>query len=240
MTQKPVIGVTTQRHTTKSGRLQIFIAEDYLTSVSNAGGIPLMIPLGLDNDQLDGIFPLLDGLLLTGGGDVDPQSYGVQTQSQLMFVDPDRDRVEIHLAQKAVDAGLPFFGVCRGHQVVNVALGGTLYTDIADEYPNALQHRFSGKWARDHLAHRVQIDPQSRLARILGTDQPQVNSIHHQAIRELASGLVETAHAPDGIIEGTILPGHPFGLTVQWHPENLQAYESMRALFRTFVGAASI
>mgnify|MGYP003966156251 FL=1 len=197
-----------------------------------------MIPLGLDDDQLDGIFPLLDGLLLTGGGDIDPQSYGVQTQSQLMLVDRDRDRVEIQITHKALDVGLPFLGICRGHQLINVALGGTLYTDIADEIPNALQHRFSGKWPRDHLAHSVKIDSHSRLAQILGADQVEVNSIHHQAIRDLAPGLVETAHAPDGIIEGTILPGQSFGITVQWHPENLQAYEPMRALFHAFVEAA--
>ncbi len=238
MSKKPVIGVTPHRHKNEAGRLQILIAEDYLTAVTRAGGIPLMIPLGLDEEQLDGIFSLLDGLLLTGGGDMDPQSYGVQTQSQLIFVDPDRDRVELQLSRKALDTGLPFLGVCRGHQVINVALGGTLYTDISDEYPDALQHQFAGEWPRDHLAHSVRIEPKSRLAQIMGTEQVDVNSIHHQAIRKLASALIETAHAPDGIIESTILPEHPFGITVQWHPECLQAYQPMRALFRAFVDAA--
>lgn len=240
MTKKPVIGITTHRHKNESGHPQILIAEDYLTAVSNAGGTPLLIPLGLDEVQLSGIFALLDGLLLTGGGDIDPQSYGVQTQAQLMFVDRDRDRVELQIAQEAIHAGLPFLGICRGHQVINVALGGTLYPDIGDEIPNALQHRFSGEWPRDHLAHSINIDPHNCLAKILGADQMKVNSIHHQAICDLAPGLVETAHAPDGIIESTTLPEHPFGLTVQWHPEKLQAYEPMRALFRAFVEAASI
>jgi putative glutamine amidotransferase len=123
--------------------------------------------------------------------------------------------------------------------VINVARGGSLYEDITDQHPGALKHDCYPDWPRDHLAHEVDIEPDSQLAQVLGRSHERVNSLHHQAIRQVSPELRTTAHAPDGIIEAVELPGHPFGLAVQWHPECLQAYAPMRLLFQAFVNAAS-
>jgi putative glutamine amidotransferase len=143
------------------------------------------------------------------------------------------------LVQEALTQGKPFLGICRGLQVINVALGGSLYEDLLDQHPNALKHNRFPEEARDFLAHSVKIDEDSRLSNILSAEGAEVNSLHHQGIRQLAPQLRATAHAPDGVIEAVEAPAHPFGLAVQWHPEWLQAHLAMRALFEKFVMAAA-
>ena len=128
---------------------------------------------------------------------------------------------------------------CNFFVAINVGMGGSLYEDILDQRPGALRHQYFPDWPRNHLAHTVQVEEQSRLAQILETTNIQVNSLHHQGVKELAPGLKPTAFAPDGIVEAFELPGHPFGLAVQWHPEWLQEHLPMQALFRSFVQAAS-
>jgi putative glutamine amidotransferase len=146
------------------------------------------------------------------------------------------------LARSAAVDGKPFLGICRGLQVANVALGGTLYTDIPDQVPNALNHNSQHSdiyKERTQLVHPVHIEHDSRVNEILGRPILQVNSLHHQGIKALAASLKAVAYAPDGIIEAIELPGHPFGMAVQWHPEWLMDDESVRRLFKAFVDAAS-
>ncbi|HBX69463.1 MAG TPA: hypothetical protein DEH25_08785 [Chloroflexi bacterium] len=235
----PLIGLTTYRTTNEAGNPILALGENYVRAISQAGGLPILIPLGLPDGQLDGLLARLDGILFSGGGDVAPVIFGMEPVPQVNGVDPDRDRVEIHLIHSAVSEGLPFLGICRGLQVINVALGGTLYTHILDQHPQALKHDYYPDWKRDHLPHTVRIAPQSRLSAILGVTEPGVNSLHHQGIRDLAPELQPLAWAPDDLIEAIELPQHPFGLAVQWHPEWLTSHAPMRALFRAFVEAAA-
>jgi putative glutamine amidotransferase len=233
----PLIGVTTSRIENKMGHDSHGIAEKYVQALSAAGGAPVLIPLGLPEAQLDRIFSVLDGILFTGGGDIHPRFFGEPLNEQVNMIDEDRDRVELALFQHARQENLPFFGICRGLQLVNVGMGGTLYTDIVAQNAQADRHAFYPDIPRDLLAHPVKISPGSRLHAILGVDQVQVNSLHHQGVSQPASGLQVTAVAPDGIVEALELPENPFGLLVQWHPEWLQAHAPMRTLFKAFVQA---
>jgi putative glutamine amidotransferase len=234
----PIIGITTSRLHNKAGQAYLMNMEVYPQSVSQAGGAPLMIPLGLPDEQLDAIWQRLDGILFTGGGDIDPQVYGGEAHPSVSGVDADRDRVEFALIRRAAAEKMPFFGICRGIQTVNVALGGTLYSDISAQLPNSLPHPHDPFTERKVLPHTISVEAGSRLAVILGSTKLPVNSLHHQGIQRLAESLRPLAYAPDGLIEAIELPGHPFGLAVQWHPEWLQEQEPMRALFTALVEAA--
>jgi putative glutamine amidotransferase len=234
----PLIGLTSYRHLNTYGLPLNSITEAYVRAVSNAGALPVMIPLGLSEETLDALLNKLDGILFTGGGDVHPERYGSQAHPLVDDVDPDRDRVEVHLLNRILEQGLPFLGICRGLQVINVALGGTLFEDILDQRPNSLKHQYYPNWPRNYLAHEVQVEKASQLRRMLGSPTIQVNSLHHQGIRDLAAPLQATAYAPDGVIEAFELTDHPFGMAVQWHPEWLQEHPPMQSIFRTFVRAA--
>ncbi len=235
----PLIGITTYRTMNQYDNPILALGENYVQAVSRAGGLPALIPLGLPEDQLSALIARLDGIIFSGGGDLESSIYGMEATPEVKNVDPDRDCLEIQMVREAVSEGLPFLGICRGLQVINVALGGTLYTHIADQHPQAVEHTFYPDWPRDHLAHPVRVYRGSRLAAILDTRKIQTNSLHHQGIRTLAPKLKPTAWAPDGLIEGIELPDHPFGLGVQWHPEWMPACAPMRALFSAFVEAAA-
>jgi putative glutamine amidotransferase len=156
-------------------------------------------------------------------------------------VDPDRDRVELQFARWAIAEGKPVFGLCRGLQIVNVALGGTLYQDIAAQFSGAIKHDCfpTAGYARDHLAHEVTVSAGSRLGTLIGAASLRVNSMHHQAVKELAPGLLPSAVAPDGVVEAVESPDQPFLLGVQWHPESLVERDlRMRRLMAGFVEAA--
>lgn len=212
----------------------------YCEALQAAGGLPVLIPETLTNQDVQQLYGHLHGLVLPGGGDVDPQAYGETQHPATNSIDPERDRVELYLTRQALAGHKPFLGICRGLQVMNVALGGSLYQDVPTEVPNALPHYFRAPaYARDHLGHAVQVEEDSLLARCLGAPLVEVNSRHHQAARVIAPGLHVVARAPDGIIEALELPTHPFALGVQWHPENLTAHASMRGLFEQFVLAAA-
>ena len=235
---QPIIGLTTYRFKNQYGLPQLAINEAYTAALSLAGAIPLLIPLGLSEGALEAALARLDGVVFTGGGDVHPERYGSQEHPLVDGVDADRDRVEIFLLKRVLQAGLPFLGICRGLQVINVAMGGSLYEDVLDQRPNALRHQFFPEMPRNYLAHPVEVVSGSRLAGILGDGPAQVNSLHHQGILSLASGLQAAAFAPDGLVEACEVAGHPFGLAVQWHPEWLQEHGSMRNLLKAFVSAA--
>ena len=240
---KPIIGLTTYRKVAaQSNPIPLYaLMPSYVDAIAAAGGVPVLIPLGLDEEALQVLFERLDGILLTGGGDVDTAFYGGERPDLIDGVDTDRDRVELFLARAAYEQEKPTLAICRGHQVLNVALGGTLYEDIASLMPDASKHDYFGEHPRTYRPHSVAIEPGSMLAEILsGSAEVQVNSLHHQGIRDLAPALAPAAFAPDGLIEAVEAPDLPFMLGVQWHPENLAPDDpEMRAIFKTFVTAAA-
>ena len=221
--RRPIIGLTTYRKTAAQATPAPLMAlmPTYIEAVAAAGGIPVLIPLGLDEDALRTLLSQLGGLVLTGGGDIAGEHYRSEHDDFIFDVDPDRDRVELFLAREAMAQNKPLLAICRGHQMLNVALGGTLYEDVMEWMPGAIKHDFFGVFPRNHQAHAVVIEPDSKLAATLGRREAHVNSLHHQGIRDLAPGLVATAHAPDGLIESVEAVDHPYALGVQWHPENL-------------------
>jgi len=231
----PVIGVTTSK--TSAGDYTVH--DVYAQSIFRSGGIPVLLPIGVPQDALAVLVDRLDGVLLTGGGDISLRYFEGKPHIRIAEDPPGRDELELALARLAVRKKSPLFGICRGLQVINVALGGTLYTDIEDQFSCEIRHdRYPG-WPRDFLAHPVHIQPDSRLRAILGKDRLEVNSFHHQAINRIAPGLVPTAFSPDGLIEAVEISGHPFGIGVQWHPECMPDSAEMRALFAAFVESAS-
>jgi putative glutamine amidotransferase len=234
----PLIGLTTYRSASAAGYPQISLSEAYIQAVVQSGGSPVLVPLGLGAADLQALYGHLSGLLFTGGGDIEPERYGGSPHPEVFGVDADRDRTELDLLEKAVGDGKPFLGICRGCQVVNVGLGGTLYTHIADQLAGAIKHDYFTDQPREHLAHPVRLVAGSRLHAIIGASEVQVNSLHHQGVHRLAPGLCAVAQAPDGLVEGLELPDHPFGLAVQWHPENLTAHPPMKALFGALIAAA--
>lgn len=241
-TVKPLIGCTTY-HQPFPGEpsLSVYaLTTSYVHAIEKAGGLPVLIPLGLPEADLIAIFERLDGVLLPGGGDVDPQAYGGMQHEKLGGVNPERDRTEFWVARCAAAEKKPLLAICRGHQVLNVALGGSLFEDVAELKVDAMRHDYFRTYPRNFMAHTVEIEPDSRLAAALGRTMTEVNSLHHQGIREVGAGLRVTAVAPDGLVEGLEIPDHPFAVSVQWHPENLvEDDEAMVALFRAFVQAAS-
>ncbi|CAN5812585.1 gamma-glutamyl-gamma-aminobutyrate hydrolase family protein [soil metagenome] len=195
------------------------IANTYTTAVEAAGGIPLVIPPQEGNvDQLAGH---VDGFLITGGGDVDPARYGDdQVHPETYGVHAGRDALEFGLVRAAIDMEIPTLCICRGIQVLNVVLGGTLYQDIADQYSRELQHQQQrDDIAKEDPGHTVDVEPESLLATVYESTAIAVNSFHHQGIKEIGEGLRAAATASDGIVEGLELPDHPWLLGVQWHPE---------------------
>lgn len=237
----PLIGCTTYRKTAdQNPPIDIIgLMPSYIEAVAAAGGIPILIPLNLSEENLLAIFARIDGLLLPGGGDIDPAVYQGQDHETLFGIDHDRDRVELLLARTAVTHQKPMLAICRGIQVLNVALGGNLYEDVFSYMPHALRHDNFGKKPRNYLAHHVAIQPDSLVARQLGKTDTAVNSLHHQGINRLAEELTAVATAPDGLIEAVEVPGHPYAIGVQWHPEMLIHDDpDMLALFAGLVTAA--
>ncbi len=174
----PLIGITTTHVSTNNTSPVLGVSESYLKAVADAGGLPVMIPLVLSNLQLDELLTRLDGVLFPGGGDVDPSLFSGQPHTEVYGIDAERDRVELHLTRRAVEQNKPFLGICRGIQVINVALGGTLYTHISDQLPQALRHAWYPNYPREYLAHAVRVQANSTLATALGKMEVQTNSLH--------------------------------------------------------------
>ena len=206
---------------------------DYEAAVRRAGATPR--PLALDDATAEALRGV-DGLLLTGGDDVDPALYGEPPHTTFDVAEPGRDAFEIDLVRRALDADLPVLAICRGLQVLNVALGGTLIQDIPSEPGRLLLHDTEGPPTTP--AHTVTVAPGSCLAALVGPDDVRtVNSRHHQAVRALGRGLIATATSPDGLIEGAEVPAARFCVGVQWHPENFHATGEFSGLFEGFVAA---
>jgi len=213
--------------------------ESYAYAIAAAGGAPLMIPSIPDDDVLASIYTALDGLLLTGGPDVVPTRYG---QERHPLTDGGDDRMEYaedYLARRALDDGLPILGICRGQQMLAVVAGGTLHQHVTDAVDGGIAHP-DYLHPRDYPCHTVRVEPDSRLAHVVGRQDVPVNSLHHQAICTLPPSLRAVAVAPDGVIEAIERPGAPFVVAVQWHPEELYRERTdQAALFRVFVDAAA-
>ena len=234
----PIIGLTTYNGKNKYGHPIVALMEKYISAVSEAGGVPILIPSGMTGAAVKVLFERVDGILLTGGGDIAIERFNGESHPRVEGVDPDRDAVEIALVQAAAESSKPFLGICRGFQVVNVALGGTLYTDIQDQFPGAIKHDYDSDTERQLLAHAIKLEKSSSQAGIFGEPGLIVNSLHHQGAKDLPPALKPVAYAPDGLVEGLELSGHPFGLAVQWHPEWLTDQPVTRRLFAAFVEAA--
>ena len=240
MTSKhpPVIGVTCSSILVEGASPRQGQNLSYLRALIRAGAAPMLIPNLTDESLLRAVYERVDGLLLPGGGDVDPGHFGEAPHEKCGPPDPARDETELTLTRWVMEEGKPLLAICRGIQVLNVALGGSLYQDIAAQVPGAGRHDWHPGYPRNHLPHHVTVTAGSRLAEVASATSLPVNSFHHQALKDVAPGLTITAHAPDGIIEAVEAPGHPFALGVQWHPEELAA-EDARAqrLFDALVQA---
>lgn len=228
----PLIGVSAG-HIPAGNRTIDGADRDYSRAVQLAGGTPVLLP-STGGTDIGSLIGRIDGLLLSGGGDVDPHRYGQAPSAATGGIDADRDAIELGLLAAAIERGIPVLGVCRGCQVLNVALGGTLHQHVPDV--SGLDHLH--REPRDWLAHPVSVEKGSRLHRVVGGDHLEVNSIHHQAVDRPARPLRAVACAPDGIIEAVEDPQRPI-LAVQWHPESLVPAEPHLALFRWLVEAAS-
>ena len=244
---RPLIGVTTQTLQAIDGIPEglpqsVVMNQRYYHAVAMAGGAPVLIPLLDDVETLRAIYDRADGILIPGGVDVDPTVFGEKPHERLGRIDPARDRVEIQLAKWAVEDRKPLLGLCRGLQVINVALGGTLYQDLEAQYPNAIKHDYFPNYgySRDHLAHEIAVEPGSRLRHALIDSSVPVNSMHHQGIKALGRSLVATAIAPDALIEAAESASDSYVVGVQWHPEVFELAEpSSGELFSDFIAASS-
>jgi putative glutamine amidotransferase len=209
----------------------------YVAALKAAGADVVLLPAGLP--AAEAVLDRLDAVLLPGGLDVHPSYYGQEPGPGLGRVNADLDELEAPLVRLAKERGLPILGVCRGHQMVNVALGGTLYQDIEAEGVSSFDHWASLDNGRDYLAHKVLIKPGTRLRDIVGAAELEVNSFHHQAVREVAPGLLVNATSPDGVVEGLESPDG-LVMTLQCHPESLTGTKWARRLFEAFVSGAGV
>ncbi len=245
MASRPIIGVPTQTLEEIPDQLPRcwVMSQQYVRVLVAAGAIPWIVPL-LEGDRatLRSIYDRLDGVFLPGGVDMDPAAYREEPNDLCGRTDPARDEIELTLTRWAIEDKKPLLAVCRGIQVVNVAAGGTVHQDLAAQLPGAIKHDYfprRGHYTRDQLVHDVRLTPGSRLASLLGAPTVQVNSMHHQGIKDVASGLRPTAYAPDGLIEGLESSNGHFMLGVQWHPESLiERDPRMERLFSAFIEAA--
>jgi putative glutamine amidotransferase len=245
--RRPLIGIATQTLQPIPGQVPLawVMGQKYVRVLTSLGAVPWLVPLLPDDEAtLREVYDRLDGVFVTGGVDVDPSRYGEERLPVCGASDADRDATELLLLRWAVADHKPVLGVCRGHQVLNVALGGTLYQDVTAQRPQAIRHDYfpvpGSPHTRDELTHDVELDRSTRLAGILGADRLRVNSMHHQGVKTLAPGLVASAFAPDGLIEGIEGTNGRFLVGVQWHPEELADRDpAMRRLFTAFLEAAS-
>jgi putative glutamine amidotransferase len=235
---KPVVALTSATKPVE-GMMRVRLNQAYVDAARDAGLVPLVLP-PVSEAELAGVVEAVDGIVLTGGEDVDPAAFGAERHPQTQDPHRERDHCELALVRLAQELRIPTLAICRGMQVVNVAFGGTLIQDIPSERPSEIDHDRSSE--RRMRVHGVRVDPESKLARALGGIALTVNSSHHQAVDRVAANLRVTAHAPDGIIEGAEWGGDDWWmLAVQWHPEELISDGKPwdRGLFHEFAVAVS-
>ena len=226
---RPLIGIC-PNFKEVGGRTDYFLNPHYAAIISGSGALPIILPL-VDNRQgAREILERVDGLVLTGGADIDPTHYGQTARHPDQIAPRERTGSDFAYAREAKDRGMAVLGICLGAQTLNVAFGGSLLQHIPDDVPGALEHR-------DGAEHTIRIEPGTILARALGVESATVNSFHHQGIGDLAPGFRISARSPDGIIEGIERTDHPFFMGVHWHPERLAGSETTRRLLGAFVDA---
>lgn len=232
---KPVIGVMPQ-YSTDSGR--IMIVPNFFNAVREAGGVPVLLPLFSEISDVEEILDRFDGFLYPGGPDINPLLFGEETMPECGSIIPERDRMELELMPAILKSGKPVFGICRGIQSMNVALGGTLIQDIPAQVKSPAKIGHYQKAGNTVLTHSVRVERNTLLYDIVKKDILTVNTFHHQSCRELGKGLVLNAAAPDGVIEAIALENHKFFLGVQWHPEHLYSVSGdMAKIWNAFVGS---
>jgi len=235
---KPLIGITTRNGKDGDRHPTTVLQHSYIRAVMQAGGLPILIPNILAEEDFLDLYSRLNGILFSGGGDVSLEYFNGSDHPRIGEVDESRDTTEITLMRTAVTDGKPVLGICRGAQVMNIAMGGTLYTHIHDQLTGALDHDYPGN-LRKTLVHPVNVDEISRSAEIFGETLLHVNSLHHQGLRDIAPGVKATGYAPDGLVEVVEIPDHPYAVAVQWHPEWLTDQPAMQRLFKSFVDAST-
>ncbi len=227
----PLIGLTTYG---RSADDRYTLPADYVDAVRRAGGVPLLITPGEESWQ--SVLELVNGFILTGGGDIEPSRYNGKRHETNYGVDQERDALELAMARRLIDSGLPTLGICRGAQVLNVVEGGTLIEHIPDEVGAGILHRAP---PREPIAHKIRLKPSSRLMQIVECEEFEVTSWHHQAPRRVANSFEIVATAADGIVEAIEMPKHPWLVAVQWHPELTAASDPLQQkLFDAIVEAA--
>ena len=230
---KPIVGVMPLWDDKKDS---IWMLPGYMDGISEAGGIPVIFPFSSDRQELKQLVDMCSGILFTGGHDVSPAEYNEKPLEGLIESCEKRDEMENEVLRTAIADDRPVLGICRGIQFINAALGGTLYQDLPTQFPSEVVHHQSAPY---HIpSHNVNITAGSPLHKCLGTEQLPVNSLHHQAVKELSPELAVMAAAPDGIIEAVYRPASHFLWAVQWHPEfSYPTDENSRKIFRAFVEA---
>lgn len=236
MTKKPVIGITPGMNQEES---YLTIHKGTMDALLHFGALPVLLPMTGSEDELRELLNVVDGVVFSGGGDIDPLRFGQWPQKNCGAISPMRDEMELTLCRllsKRKDKAA--LGICRGFQVMNVALGGDVVQDIFTDYPQALLHR--QKQPEHYPSHPVTIEEGTLLHRCAGEEQAMVNSLHHQAVGKLGEGLRVCAKAPDGMVEAAECEKHPFFLGVQWHPERLWRTDCIsKRLFLAFVKACA-
>jgi putative glutamine amidotransferase len=235
---RPLIGIPCHAgRRAETDRPIYYNNRSYIHAVERAGGMPILIPILDDLSGLEVLLPRLDGVLISGGIDVDPRYYQEDPHPLLGETNPHLDELEIDIVRWVVHNNVPTLGICRGMQLMNIALGGTLYQDLSADIPGSLRH---ANWdlPRNKLIHLVNLKPGSQLEAILGVRELPVNSLHHQSVKEPGNGVVVTGCAEDGVAEMLEVPGLRFMMAVQCHPEELYAEQSVWSrLFGTFIDA---
>jgi putative glutamine amidotransferase len=215
------------------------INQSYVRALAAAGCAPVLIPILDDDDRLRAIYERLDGIVFPGGADIAPEEYGEAPIDNVNVIEAPRDRTELTLARWAFADDLPTLGICRGQQLLNVALGGTLYQDLRYQGVTSVEHSEADGRARNALIHRVRLDPGSRLAQLIDETSVDVNSLHHQAVKAIAPALRVTGKSEDGVIESLESDERRFLIAVQWHPEEIDDLPWVQRLFAGFARAAS-
>jgi putative glutamine amidotransferase len=240
---RPLIGITCSREVGGAwglysrGHFMDYTYDEYSRAIHSCGGAPILIPVAQNRDSLGAILDRTDGLLLSGGPDINPKFYREEPILGLGEIDEALDRMELEATKMAFDRGIPIFAVCRGIQVLNVALGGTLYQDIGSQVQESINH--TQKADKSINTHSIKIERKTVLYNLFRRKEIWVNGKHHQAIKDVAPSLNISAKANDGIIEAVEYPGKKFVLGVQWHPEGTWEVDPhSKRLFRAFVQAA--
>ncbi len=234
--KKPIIGITPGINYEKD---DIALSPAYMNCIEECGGVPIILPMTKSKDMIKRCVDMCDGFLFSGGRDISPELYGERTLDICGFVEQERDIFEMQLLREVLGSSKPFLAVCRGIQLLNVYFGGTLYQDIYAMTGTAVSHSMTSRC--DDVCHKIKILPRTVFTKIFGSAVLDVNSYHHQAIKDVGIGLCIGAVSPDdSLIEGVYIPGHSFAVGVQWHPELLIRRDpSSKYLFTKFVESTS-